>query len=164
MYSDLFERPPEFSSCSIEDLMRRALDRVEPKEKLERVRIEFEIDRLASHVKVDSTGASDMFRCLLQNSLDAVDDGDPYIKISSRPVPGPGSRVDVEIFNTGRPPDPEELDQLFSPFYSTKSWGTGFGLSIARLAVRKNFGKLRLMPLPGQGMRVVVTLSDATAG
>jgi signal transduction histidine kinase len=95
--------------------------------------------------------------------LDAVNADDPRIRITARAVTGAGSKTDVEIFNTGTPPDPADLDQLFSPFYSTKPWGTGFGLSIARLAVRKNFGKLQLIPVPGEGMRVVVTLSDAGA-
>ena len=36
--------------------------------------------------------------------------------------------------------------------------GTGFGLSIARLAAIKNYAKLSIKPVPGQGTKAVIML------
>ena len=69
----------------------------------------------------------------------------------------------IEIFNTGIPIKMDEPERVFSPFFSTKPFGTGFGLAIARLAVRKNYGKLYLQPVPGKGTKVLVILPSATS-
>ena len=68
--------------------------------------------------------------------------------------------VRIEIFNTGEPPK-EKVDQLFSPFFSTKLKGTGFGLPIAQVVVRKNLGRLEIKPFPGKGTSVIVNLPRA---
>jgi len=40
---------------------------------------------------------------------------------------------------------PEEVrEQIFRPFVTTKTEGTGFGLAIARLAVQEHEGRIRL--------------------
>ena len=52
--------------------------------------------------------------------------------------------VEVEIFNNGKSPNLEDMDNLFVPFYSSKPYGTGFGLPIAQLAAKKNMGELYL--------------------
>ncbi|MGB4223965.1 MAG: HAMP domain-containing sensor histidine kinase, partial [Syntrophorhabdus sp.] len=71
------------------------------------------------------------------------------------------SYVRIEIFNTGDPPK-EKTEQLFSPFFSTKVKGTGFGLPIAQVVVRKHLGRLDIKPMPGQGTNVIVSLPRAT--
>jgi signal transduction histidine kinase len=50
------------------------------------------------------------------------------------------------------------MEQLLSPFFSTKLKGTGFGLPIAQVVVRKHLGRLEIRPLPGKGTSVVVSL------
>jgi signal transduction histidine kinase len=52
----------------------------------------------------------------------------------------------------------DDLGKLFSPFYTTKAEGTGFGLPIAAEAARNNLGRIRLEPAKGEGTRVVLTL------
>ena len=112
----------------------------------------------ASDVHGDKDDIPVMFLHLLQNAMEAVDRARPLIRISSRRWKGEPSFVEVEIFNTGRAPSAEEIASLFVPFSSTKPSGTGFGLSIARLAARKSLGDILLEPVPEQGVRSVVKL------
>jgi signal transduction histidine kinase len=87
-----------------------------------------------------------------------MDPKNPYIKVSSTLKGAPPHSMVIEIFNTGAAPRAEELDKIFAAFYSTKAAGSGFGLTIARLAVKKHFGSIKLEPLPGEGTRVVMAL------
>jgi hypothetical protein len=62
--------------------------------------------------------------------------------------------------SAGFPPEEAEEDRrkIFPPFYSIKPKGTGFGLSIAQKAVRKNMGRIRIEPVENAGTRVVLSL------
>ena len=60
--------------------------------------------------------------------------------------------IEIEIVNRGFFVLPEEIQNAFIPFYSSKPYGTGFGLSIARLAARKNLGDIYLENMPDRGM------------
>jgi two-component system, NtrC family, nitrogen regulation sensor histidine kinase GlnL len=48
----------------------------------------------------------------------------------------------VEISDTGRGMRPEEFQQLFTPFFTTKSSGTGLGLVLSQRIVAQHGGKL----------------------
>jgi PAS domain S-box-containing protein len=48
----------------------------------------------------------------------------------------------VEVADTGCGLDPERLDEVFEPFYTTKEEGVGIGLSISRSIVEAHGGRL----------------------
>jgi signal transduction histidine kinase len=48
----------------------------------------------------------------------------------------------VAVRDSGRGIDPEHLDRVFDAFYTTKSGGTGMGLSICRSIINAHGGKL----------------------
>jgi signal transduction histidine kinase len=51
--------------------------------------------------------------------------------------------VVVAVRDSGPGIDPEHLDRIFEAFYTTKSSGTGMGLSICRSIIHAHGGKLR---------------------
>jgi two-component system sensor histidine kinase HydH len=51
-----------------------------------------------------------------------------------------------------------ELDRAFDDFYTTKSGGSGLGLSIVRRLILDLNGSLRVETEPAKGTRVVVDL------
>lgn len=59
--------------------------------------------------------------------------------------------TDFLIADTGCGIPPEEIDQIFVPFYSTKKDGSGIGLSIAHQIMQKQKGDLSVMSVPGKG-------------
>lgn len=122
------------------------------------VQITLELDSAHPRVQGSSEDLIRMFYYLLQNSLEALDLENPYVKITSKLSEANASFIEVEIFNNGRPPGLEDMDNLFVPFYSSKPYGTGLGLPIAQLAARKNLGDLHLEPVPEQGTRCIVEL------
>ncbi len=71
---------------------------------------------------------------------------------------GPTLRLDVEDDGEGIPLD--RVGQLFVPFATTKTEGTGLGLFVARLSVDEHRGLLQVDPRPGQGARFSVLLSQ----
>ena len=59
--------------------------------------------------------------------------------------------VVIRIYNNGRPIDVENQEEIFVPFYTTKSEGTGIGLSLSRQMMRLHNGSLDLERSDSQG-------------
>lgn len=161
VYSDISQREPELSETSLEMLITKAVGKLKSREEFKDITVETEFGKNAETILVDAIDMDSMFYYLLENSFEAVDPDNPYIKISSLADSSLPGRIKVEIFNTGVILREEEIARLFSPFFSTKPTGTGFGLSIARLAAIKNYAKLSISPVPGQGTKVVIMLPSA---
>jgi len=59
--------------------------------------------------------------------------------------------VNINITDTGCGIAPEDVDQIFVPFYSTKKGGSGIGLSISQQIMQKQKGNIMVRSTPGRG-------------
>ena len=158
VYSDLFQKEPLFENYSLQRIITKVLKRLETMEQMKSARVEMAFAPGAELVRADRVDLETLFYYLLQNSLEAADPADSLIRISSKPADPDSSFAEVEIFNTGQSPGPEDMESIFVPFFSLKPFGTGLGLPIALLAARRNLGDLYLEPVAGKGTRCVVRL------
>lgn len=55
------------------------------------------------------------------------------------------AKVYLDVWNTGKTIPPADRDRIFEMFYTTRPEGTGLGLFLARTALEKCGGKLRLI-------------------
>jgi signal transduction histidine kinase len=58
---------------------------------------------------------------------------------------------------------PEQADQIFNAFFSTKAQGTGMGLSISRSIIESHGGRLWATSNSGRGATFNFTLPAAEA-
>jgi two-component system, NtrC family, nitrogen regulation sensor histidine kinase NtrY len=66
------------------------------------------------------------------------------------------NRVFIEVEDSGPGIDPTLLDEIFIPFFTTKTTGTGVGLSISRQILQMHGGDIRVSTAPGGGARFVL--------
>jgi signal transduction histidine kinase len=66
--------------------------------------------------------------------------------------------LEITIADTGKGIAPENLENIFTPFYTTKEKGTGLGLPFARKIVESHGGSLTLRSKPLHGTGVVIRL------
>jgi signal transduction histidine kinase len=157
-YSELYQKEPAFSEVSLERVISEALKGLEKALAHKKVSVSVELSPDHPDVQGDPNDLRTLFFYLFQNSIEAADAEKPCILISSRGKEKDLGFVEIEVFNNGKPPNQEEMDNLFVPFYSSKPYGTGFGLPIAQLAAKKNLGELYLERVPEQGTRCVLQL------
>jgi two-component system sensor histidine kinase PilS (NtrC family) len=70
--------------------------------------------------------------------------GRPFLEVADR---GPGIK-------------PDKVEQIFEPFYTTQSGGTGLGLYISRELAERNGASLRYQPRPGGGSAFRIVFAD----
>jgi len=79
---------------------------------------------------------------LIMNSIDAMKDVDGARELVVKSQRGENEQVLVSVSDTGVGLPPQQADQIFNAFFTTKPDGTGMGLSISRSIVESHGGRL----------------------
>jgi signal transduction histidine kinase len=112
---------------------------------LERSKVELKIDipEAASHVFADEDQIQQVFINLIMNAIHAIrESGTIYINGTLHQMDG-RQFIDIQVKDTGPGIDPEIIDKIFDPFFSTKKdTGTGLGLSIAKDIIKRHGGDI----------------------
>jgi two-component system sensor histidine kinase PilS (NtrC family) len=69
--------------------------------------------------------------------------------------------AEVAVADEGEGIDPERLERLFEPFYTTKPGGTGLGLATVHRIVEAHDGELLVESSPGRGTRFRIRLEES---
>jgi C4-dicarboxylate-specific signal transduction histidine kinase len=89
---------------------------------------------------------------LILNAIEAMGSVEERVRMLSIRTEQNGSDgVFVAVHDSGPGVDPEHLQRVFEPFYSTKSSGLGMGLSICRSIIDAHGGRLWVEPNEPRG-------------
>jgi len=66
--------------------------------------------------------------------------------------------VEIRVNDNGSGIEPELLDKVFTPFFTTKKEGSGIGLSLSREVIRLHGGSIDLISSPSNGTTVIIQL------
>jgi two-component system, NtrC family, sensor histidine kinase HydH len=69
-----------------------------------------------------------------------------------------GDGVYLDVIDTGKGIEPDDLPRLFRPFHTTKPGGTGLGLATTRKIIRAHGGDVDVQSEPGRGTKFTVRL------
>jgi signal transduction histidine kinase len=97
---------------------------------------------------------------LVQNAIDASPAGEVVALTAERPDAGGAL---VRVLDRGRGVDPNLGETVFAPGVTTKSKGSGLGLTIARSLARQHGGDLLLRSRTGGGTEALLLLPAAPA-
>lgn len=120
----------------------------------------------ASQVDLDM-----IFRNLIDNAVKYADDDDPHVVLTLRPAPD-GQHVEIRVADNGRGIPPKARRMIFRRFVRLGSElerdkpGTGLGLYIVGVLVRRLKGKVRVLDRgtrPGTEFEVILTGRAAPA-
>ncbi|MDX2114752.1 MAG: HAMP domain-containing sensor histidine kinase [Planctomycetota bacterium] len=74
-----------------------------------------------------------------------------------------GPECHVHVIDTGPGIPPDVLQSIFTPYYTTKSGGTGLGLPTTRRLIEEHGGRIEVHSEPGKGSDFVIKLPRADA-
>ncbi len=96
---------------------------------------------------------------MVKNSMEAMPDGGLITLCCYRRR----DTVILEVADTGRGIAPENLGQVFNPFFSTKDKGSGLGLAMTKKILDESGGAVELESVVGQGTTVRLVLPPVVA-
>jgi len=118
------------------------------------IEISMHKDPSLPEVEHDSDQIHQVLLNLLLNALQAIS---PEGKVSVT-IKQLGTDAVIEVADNGRGIAPENLPNIFRPFFTTKGDGTGLGLSLARRIVEDHQGRIDVSSTVGQGTTFMVIL------
>lgn len=74
-----------------------------------------------------------------------------------------GWQFQIQISDTGAGIPPENLADIFQPFFTTKRRGTGLGLAVTRRIIEEHNGTIRVKSDPGKGTTFTILLPANSA-
>lgn len=118
----------------------------------------------------DEGQLTQVFLNLIKNAKEAIEP-DGAIQIGTRMITEfhlvdvgskGGKMASVEIKDNGSGIRPEDIERIFTPFFTTKPKGTGLGMAISLKIIKEHGGLLKIDSAPGKGTSVTVFLPVAS--
>ena len=139
--------------------------------------VRIESGERSPRVQLDRSQMKQVFEIIIRNALEATDNAGPVtIRISGGEHGAGDDHTDIEETDGGaesadhRPPvvvtiadrgpgvDPDSLERIFYPFFTTKKDGSGIGLSVAQKIVDAHGGRIDVESRVGDGTAFSVVI------
>lgn len=147
-----------FKEVDLKDILDESLSMVSNKFTDGRIEIIRQYSEDLPKVKGDYHQLKQAFFNLIDNSYQAMK-GEGTLSIRLYPMErNMSSYIRVELEDTGKGIDPENLHNIFNPFYTTKDSNLGLGLPIFHKIITSHQGQIEVDNRPGEGVTFMVTL------
>ncbi|RNC98431.1 PAS domain-containing protein [Lysinibacillus halotolerans] len=106
------------------------------------------------NIKGNHTRLKQMLINLVKNAIEVmVEGGTITIKLETN-----NDEIDVLVIDEGPGLTDREIDQLFTPFYTTKPTGTGLGLPLVKKVIEEHHGSINIESSVGVGTTFKISL------
>jgi PAS domain S-box-containing protein len=158
----VIERAVEYANKIVDDLLdysrevKLQLEQTFPKAILDYVVMSLEIPKNivlkervdpSAVILADTVKVQRVFTNIVKNAIDAMPNGG-ILEITSKLD---GANFTVSISDTGIGMSEEVQTKIFTPLFTTKAQGMGFGLPICKRIVEAHGGTIKVSSLPGKG-------------
>lgn len=156
-------RPGErgFVSLDLSKILEASLEFYREKLRAHGVVVERSIDSVPD-VAGDPDRLQQLFLNLIINAVDAMPKGGTLRIVLTNPD---AEVVEVRVRDSGTGIDPEKVDRVFEPFYTTKErgQGTGLGLVVAKAIIDEHSGEIAVDSEVGGGTEFVIRFPTVCA-
>lgn len=134
-------------TADINDLIQNTIDIFEVVLQEKNVSLETDISQQISDIEVDTDEMKKVFENMVNNALEAMPEGGTLGMETAQE----NSWVRISISDTGVGIAKSDMSEVFNPFFSTKTRGTGLGLSECNQIVSLHGGHIKLKKNIPQG-------------
>lgn len=140
---------PQLSEVSVVQLFENICLLLEPTLHQKGIDVDIILKNTRLTVEADMHLMEQVLINLLLNAIEAVKDvKDPYVSLAATEYQG---RVLIRISDNGLGMSSELMEQIFTPFFSTKKSGNGIGLTLSKQIMLVHEGNISVDSLIGKG-------------
>ena len=152
------QRKPEKRLSKVNRVLEECVSLVDNQVLFHNIKIVQHLSPNLPQVFMDPSQVQQVFMNMILNAADAMPDGG-QLTLTTRHVPVEQA-VEVEFTDTGHGIKEEDLDRIFSPFFTTKEvgHGTGLGLAISYGIIKEHKGTITVESEEGRGATFTVSL------
>lgn len=151
-------RHGSYEACDIKTVVEHALTLLRHELTLHKVNVSTHLGTDLPAVRANRVLLEQVLVNLLQNAMQALEES----SLGSRQIIIQAGLVDrgieVRVSDNGPGLPPDHLDQVFTPFFSTRTEGLGLGLAICRTIIEAHGGHLRADAAEAGGARFSFSL------
>jgi signal transduction histidine kinase len=164
IYNYTHDEAIAFKECNLRKILEESLSMNQERADAEGVELVKEFSEEIPKINGDSHQLKQVFSHLIHNAYQAMR-GQGTLSLRLHPISKNGaSYVRVEVEDTGGGIDPENLHNIFNPFYTTKDYSLGLGLPIAHKVITSHRGQIEVDNKPGLGVNFMITLPGIERG
>lgn len=149
---------PRFVAREQTDLnavIKRAAELLEPQVRAAKVELLLDLDTALPLVEADPNQVEHLFVNLLVNALQAVTRTGGRLSLKSKLG---GEELTISLADNGRGMEPEVMERIFDPFYSTRPDGFGLGLFSCRRIAQEHGWHLHASSNVGEGSEFRISI------
>jgi sensor histidine kinase regulating citrate/malate metabolism len=146
--------PVRLQILDINGVVKEAVELIRQEATENNIEVIMSLDERIAPFKFDAQQFKQALLNIIVNSLDATKAGDT-IKISTEVF---DSRVSIMVKDTGMGISNEIVSEIFKPFFTTKTRGTGLGLACVERIVKDHKGEISVKSEVGNGTEFRIIL------
>ena len=134
----------------IDDLFNNLQLLMEPSIKAKNISIAFNVTSPKLELDIDTHLIEQVLINLILNAVDACNDGDhPEIKVLASE--NPNRDIVIKVLDNGSGIPKDILENIFVPFFTSKTTGSGIGLSLCKQIMLLHKGRIIVKSVEGEG-------------
>lgn len=146
---------PHTERTASNDIIREALGSFEKKLKDMNIEIKTELMDKPSIIPADRNKLITAISNLIDNAIEAMGKTPRVLRIFSRVR---NEHMEIMVSDTGKGIPEDKLKYIFDPFFTSKIYGPGLGLTFARRIVQEHKGTISVESRLGKGTTVTIRL------
>lgn len=146
--------PPRRNPTELSSLLESVRLLADEAGKMAGVEIRVEPGKLLPTVPVDADQIKQVMLNLVLNAIQSMSNGGEIVLLAEQK----NDSVEIRVKDQGVGVEPENLERVFDPFFTTRAGGTGLGLSVAYKIVQQHGGHIAATPNPDRGMTFAIML------
>jgi two-component system nitrogen regulation sensor histidine kinase NtrY len=137
---------PELEAHSIGGILQHIQVLMQPFAAVKKIRLQVGQTSSKISINVDLKLVEQALINLVTNSIHALDEvTEPVIEINYRLEQ---TKLYLDVSDNGRGVEPDQLEKIFVPFFTTRKNGSGIGLTITRNIMKMHYGSLEVTSTP----------------
>ena len=154
---------PQRELINVNEIIREMIDLLRGETRPNSISIHTELADDLPYVSADRVQLQQVLMNLMLNAVDAMKESDGAGKLTIKSRLNAGKQLLISVSDTGPGLPPGDAERIFDAFFTTKSQGTGMGLSISRSIIESHGGRLWAASASGRGATFQFTLPATVA-